>query len=216
MSRDADLRRDIETQLEFEPTVTSASIGVAVKDGVVTLTGHVPSYMEKTDAERAAGRVKGVRAIVEKLEVRLPSDVKHDDEEIARRASNICQWDTSAPVSKAKVKVEKGWVTLTGEVEGQYQKQMATDAVRRLAGVVGVTNAIAIRPRVVANDVRDRITKAYERSADLEASGIQISVSGGKVNLQGHVKTWGDRVAAENAAWAVPGVTHVTDNLVVG
>ena len=215
MSNDLTLRADIQAELEFEPSLTAAGIGVAVKDGVATLTGHVPSYFEKLAAERATGRVKGIRAIAEELEVRLPFSVKHDDEEIARRASAILEWGTFPSVKADHVKVEKGWVTLTGEVDWQYQKQSATAAIRRLAGVTGVSNLIAIRPHVTPGDVQDRISKAYKRNAELESAGIRVSVEGGKVSLSGKVRAWDDRRAAENAAWAIPSVTQVVDNLVV-
>jgi osmotically-inducible protein OsmY len=215
MSNDLALRTDIEAELEFEPSLTAAGIGVAVKDGVATLTGHVPSYFEKLAAERATGRVKGVRAVAEELEVRLPFDVKHDDEEIARRASNILEWGTFPSVKADHVKVDKGWVTLSGEVDWQYQKESAADAVRRLAGVSGVSNLITIRPHVTAGDVQDRISKAYRRNAELESAGIKVSVDGGKVSLSGKVHAWNDRRTAENAAWAVSSVTQVIDNLVV-
>jgi osmotically-inducible protein OsmY len=216
MANDLALRNDIEAELEFEPSLTAAGIGVAVKDGIATLTGHVPSYYEKLAAERAAGRVKGVRAIAEELDVKLPFDVKHDDQEIARRASNILEWGSFPSVKADHVKVEKGWVTLNGEVDWQYQRESATSAVRRLAGVTGVSNLITLRPRVTTGDVQTHIAKALQRSAEVEASGIKVSVDGGKVSLSGKVHTWSDRRAAENAAWGTPSVTHVFDNLVVG
>lgn len=215
MSNDLDLRADIEAELEFEPSLTAAGIGVAVKDGVATLTGHVPSFFEKLAAERATGRVKGIRAIAEELEVRLPVSVRHDDEEIARRALAILEWGTFPSAKAVHVKVEQGWVTLTGEVDWQYQKQSATGAIRGLAGVTGVSNLITIRPRVTPGDVQDRIAKAYKRNAELESAGIRVSVEGGKVSLSGKVRAWDDRRAAENAAWAIPSVTQVVDNLTV-
>lgn len=215
MSNDLALRADIEAELEFEPSLTAAGIGVAVKDGVATLTGHVPSFFEKLAAERATGRVKGIRAIAEELEVRLPFNVQHDDQEIARRALNILEWGTFPSVKAEHVKVEKGWVTLSGEVTWQYQKESATAAIRRLAGVTGVSNLITIRPRVTPGDVHDRISKAYKRNAELESAGIRVSVEGGKVSLSGKVRAWDDRRAAENAAWAIPSVTQVVDDLIV-
>ena len=215
MSNDLALRADIEAELEFEPSLTAAGIGVAVKDGVATLTGHVPSFFEKLAAERATGRVKGIRAIAEELEVRLPFSVKHDDGEIARRALAILEWGTFPSVKADHVKVEKGWVTLTGEVDWQYQKQSAVDAIRRLAGVVGVSNLIAIRPHVTEGNVQDSISKAYRRNAELESAGIKVSVDGGRVSLSGKVHNWRVRRTAENAAWAIPSVTQVVDNLIV-
>lgn len=215
MANDSALRADIEAELEFEPIVDSANIGVAVKDGVATLTGYVTSYAQKVAAERAAGRVKGVRAVAEEIEVRLPFEVKHDDAEIGRRAANVLGWTVYLPANAVHVKVEKGWVTLTGDVDWQYQKQAAESAVRKLSGVIGVSDLIKIRPHVTPGDVRERITEAYRRNADLESTGIKIAVDGGKVTLSGKVKAWNERRTAENAAWAIPSVTEVIDNLLV-
>ena len=215
MINDLKLRDDIQAELEFEPAMTASDIGVVVKDGVVTLSGHVPSYTQKLIAEHAAGRVKGVRAIVEKLEVKLPFDVKHDDEEIARRASNILEWSSFASVKGDQVKVEKGWVTLSGDVDWQFQREAAGNAVRLLAGVTGVTNLITIRSRVSEGDVKDHIAKAFKRNAELESAGIKVAVEGGKVSLSGKINVWASRRAAENAAWALPSVTQVVDDLVV-
>jgi osmotically-inducible protein OsmY len=209
------LRADIQAELEFEPSLDAAGIGVTVKDGVATLTGYVGSYAQKVAAERAASRVKGVRAVAEKIEVRLPFDVKHDDGEIARRAANVLAWSVFLPANTAHVKVEKGWVTLTGDVDWQYLKQSAESAVRRLAGVIGVINQIKIRPNVSAGDVQARIAQAYRRNAELESSGIKISVDGGKITLSGKVNAWHERRAAENAAWGISSVTEVVDNLIV-
>lgn len=215
MANDLGLRKDIEAELEFEPTVDAANIGVAVKDGVATLTGHVTSFAQKLAAERAAGRVKGVRAVAEEIEVRLPFDVKHDDTEIGKRAANVLAWSVYLPANAAHVKVEKGWVVLTGEVDWQYQKVAAESAVRKLSGVVGVSNLIKVRSHVMPEDIHERIAQAYRRNAELESSSIRISVDGGKVTLSGKVKAWNERRIAENAAWAIPSVTEVIDNLVV-
>jgi len=215
MASDSALRDDIEAELEFEPSLDASGIGVAVNGGVATLTGHVPSYAAKVAAERAAGRVKGVRAVAEEIEVRLPSDLRHDDEEIAKRAANIITWSVYLPANVVHVKVEKGWVTLTGETEWQYQKQSAESGIRNLSGVIGVSNLIKVKPHVTAGDVRDRIAQAYRRNAELDSSGVKIAVAGNKVTLSGRVSTWRERWAAENAAWAVPGVTEVTDDLFI-
>jgi osmotically-inducible protein OsmY len=215
MASDSALRDDIEAELEFEPSLDASGIGVAVNGGVATLTGHVPSYAAKVAAERAAGRVKGVRAVAEEIEVRLPSDLRHDDEEIAKRAANIITWSVYLPANAVHVKVEKGWVTLTGETEWQYQKQSAESGIRNLSGVIGVSNLIKVKPHVTAGDVRDRIAQAYRRNAELDSSGVKIAVAGNKVTLSGRVSTWRERWAAENAAWAVPGVTEVTDDLFI-
>ena len=154
MNNNSALRADIEAELEFEPSLDAAGIGVAVNDGVATLTGHVASYAQKIAAERAASRVKGVRAFAEEIEVRLPFEVKHDDEEIARRAAHILEWSIYLPANTVRVKVEKGWIALTGDCDWQYQKEAAENAVRRLGGVIGVSNQIKIRPHVTAGDVQ--------------------------------------------------------------
>jgi osmotically-inducible protein OsmY len=212
---DITLRADIEAELDFEPSLTAAGIGVTVKNGITTLTGHVPSYFEKIAAERAASRVKGVRALVEELEVRLAFDNRHDDEEIAARAANVLAWSVSLPADAIHLKVENGWITLTGEISWQYQKMAAASAVRRLDGVKRVINLITVRPQVSVGDVREQIAQAYRRNADFDASGIEISVDGSTVTLSGEVRAWGERLTAENAAWAIPSVTAVVDNLLV-
>lgn len=215
MTSDSTLRADIEAELEFEPSLNAASIGVAVKDGVATLTGHVASYAEKIAAERAVSRVKGVRAIAEEIEVRLPFEVKKDDGEIARRVANELNWSASLPADAVRSKVENGWVTLNGEVDWQYQKEEAAAGLRRLSGIVGVTNLIKIRPHPTAADVSEQISRAYRRNAQIDASGIKVVVSGGRVTLSGRVKAWHERREAEKAAWAISGVTEVVDNLFV-
>lgn len=212
---DLTLHENVISELEFEPSVNAAHIGITAESGMVTLTGHVGSYAEKLAAERVVQRVKGVRAIVQNLEVRLPSDRKTDDEEIALRALNVISWDTTLPADEIKVHVQKGWITLTGEVDWQFQRQGAEHAVRRLTGVLGVYNWITVKPRVEVRDIKYRIENALMRDAQLEAGQIQVDVSGSHVKLQGNVKAWHERNLAERAAWAVPGVTSVEDRLAV-
>lgn len=213
MDNDLTIREDVEAELEFEPLVDAAGIGVAVVDGVVTLSGHVSSYAQKIAAEVAAKRVKGVRALAQELEVRLPFASQHDDEEIARRAANVLEWTITAPREGVKLKVENGWVTLSGEVVQAFERTEAERALRRLEGVRGVSNLIKLKPGVAATDIRDRLKKAFHRNAELEASRIAIAVEGGRVTLSGKVDKWSDRSVAENAAWAVPGVYQVEDRL---
>ena len=215
MTSDTILRTDIERALDFEPSIDAAGIGVAVKDGVATLTGHVASYVEKVTAERVVGRVKHLRAIAEDIEVRLPFDMKFEDDEIARRAADVLAWSIYLPADSVRVKVEKGWVTLTGTVKWQYQKQAVENAVHGLGGVIFVSNHIKIEPRVTTADVHARITQAYQRNAAFESSGIKVFVEGGKITLNGRVGAWHERRTAEDAAWAVPGVSEVVDNLSV-
>ncbi|CAH1659849.1 BON domain-containing protein [Chelatococcus asaccharovorans] len=213
--RDLGLRQDVLDELEFEPSIDAADIGVTVKDGVVTLIGHVRSYAEKIAAERAVQRVKGVRAIAQELEVRYPERKKTADDEIAKRALAIISWDTTIPDDVIQVKVQAGWITLSGEVDWHFQKRAVEDAVRKLTGVVGVTNLLLVRPRIQADDVKHRIEEALKRNAAIEAGTIRVGVSGGKVTLAGQVHAWYERGVAERAAWAVPGVTAVEDHLVI-
>ena len=212
---DEDLRQHVSDELEFAPTVNATKIGVAVDHGVVTLTGHVNSYAEKIAAERAVQRVKGVRGVAQEIEVRYPSERKNRDDEIAERAAQIFDWDTTIPSGKVTVKVEKGWVTLGGEVEWQFQRMGAEIAVRRLSGVIGVANQITIGPCIDATNVKHRIEDALKRNAELEADGIQVAVTGGKVTLEGKVRAWHERGVAERAAWAAPGVITVEDRLTI-
>jgi osmotically-inducible protein OsmY len=210
---DVSLRQNIIDELEFEPSLNAVNIGVTVDDGVVTLTGHVGSYMEKVRAERVVQRIKGVHGVAEELEVRYPSDKKTSDDEIAKRALNIISWDTSIPANKVQVKVEGGWITLSGQVEWYYQKVSAESAVRKISGIKGVSNMLTIEPRVQPSDIKNRIENALKRKAGVEASKIKVSVAGGKVTLDGDVNAWFERNAAEDAAWAAPGVTSVEDHI---
>lgn len=212
---DISLRQSIVDELEFEPSVDAAHIGVAVDSGVATLSGHVGSYAEKVMAERVVQRVKGVRGIAQEIEVRYPGAKKTADDEIAKRALNIIGWSVTIPDDKVKIKVQNGWVTLSGEVDWNYQKVDAENAVRKLSGVVSVSNLITVRPRVSTADVKFRIEDALKRSAEIEATGVHVNVSGSKVTLEGKVHSWHERGVAERAAWAIPGVGSVEDRLVV-
>jgi osmotically-inducible protein OsmY len=207
------LRQIIIDELDYQPSIDAADIGVAVESGVVTLTGHVGSYAEKVAAEEAVKRVRGVRAIAQEIEVRYPFSKKTSDDEIAKRAVDILGWDVRVPDERIQVKVQKGWITLTGEVDRHYQKQAAEEAVRRLSGVVGVGNLITIKPAVQPADVKKRIEEALKRSAQGEAGNIRVSVKDGKVTLEGKVKAWYERQLAEQAAWAAEGVEAVEDRI---
>ncbi|VVS96545.1 BON domain-containing protein [Rhizobium sp. EC-SD404] len=210
---DKTLRQTIIDALDFDPGLHSADIGVAVENGVVTLTGHVPTYDEKLTAEDLVKRIKGVRGIAQEIEVRPAGTHRTADDEIAKRALNVIRWNTTVPDDQIQVKVQRGWVTLTGRVEWQYQKNAAAGAVRGLVGVIGVSNMIEIRPRAEATDIKKRIEAAFKRDAELEAQSIQVDVHDGRVTLEGHVKVWADRQAAERAAWSAPGVTAVEDRI---
>ena len=210
------VRQDVLDQLEFEPSIDAANIGVAVDDGVVTLSGHVWSYAQKLAAERATRQVKGVRAIAQEIEVRYPSDKKTADDEIAKRALNVLKWHAMIPQDAVKVTVQKGWVTLTGEVNWQYQRKAAEDAIWKLSGVTGVTDGISLKPTASVSDIKKKIEGALTRHAQIEAQAVRVHVrDGNKVSLEGMVDSWDEREAIENAAWSVAGVQSVDDRLTI-
>ena len=215
MVPDLQLRQNVLDELEFEPSINAAHIGVTANKGVVTLSGFVTSYREKAAAERAARRVKGVTAIAEEIEVRLPSHTKQADDEIAARAVDILKWQVGLPADRITVKVEKGIVTLMGEVDWQFQKTDADHVVHKLTGVIDVVNQIRITTAVHALEVKEKIEKALARSAEVEASGITVQTEGGRVVLSGKVRAWYERDIAERAAWSAPGVTEVQDHLTI-
>jgi osmotically-inducible protein OsmY len=213
---DGTLRQDIVDELDFEPSIDAANIGVAVEKGIVTLTGHVPTYSQKVTVENVVRRVKGVKGIAEEIEVRPFGSNRTADDEIAKRAVSTLDWNTSVPDNSVQVKVQKGWLTLTGTVDWQYQKNAAAEAMAGLAGVTGVTNQIQIKPRASAFDVKKRIEDALKRNAEIEAQAIRVNViDGGKVRLEGKVHAWSERSAAERAAWSAPGVTVVEDRITI-
>lgn len=214
MKSDIELKRRVEEELRWEPRVNAAEIGVAVKDGVVTLTGYVDSWAEKWGAEHAVKRVAGVVAVAEEIEVRLPLDRQRTDADIARAAANALAWNTWLPPDAVRVKVERGWITLEGAVRSPHQKMAADDAVRRLTGVRGVTNLIALERVVTAGNVKEAIRLAFERSASLDASKVRAEVEDDTVTLRGTVRSWSEREDAEGAAWAAPGIADV-ENLIV-
>jgi osmotically-inducible protein OsmY len=213
---DRRLQQEVLNELDFDPSIDAANIGVAVDDGVVTLTGHVSSYAEKSAVDQAVRRVKGVRGVAEEIEVRYPDDKKMSDDEIAKRALSIIKWDAQVPQDAVQVTVRKGWVTLTGQVSWQYQKKAAEDAVKKLSGVIGVINNISLKLIATASDVKRKIEDALARHAQIEAEAIRVDVlDGNKVKLEGKVDCWEEREAVENAAWSVAGVQSVDDRLTI-
>jgi osmotically-inducible protein OsmY len=212
---DQDLKQSVLDELAWDPSVSEAHIGVTAHTGVVTLTGHVASYAEKCAAEHAVGRVSGVKAIAEELEIRYLYDAGHGDEDIARQALNVLAWDLAVPKDKVRVKVEKGWITLSGEVHWYYQKNAAEKDVRKLFGVMGVSNLIAIEPVVHASDIQDKIKAAFGRNAEFEAAHIVVSTEGSRITLSGKVDSYYERTLAENTAWSAPGVTAVNDLITI-
>jgi osmotically-inducible protein OsmY len=216
MKIDIQLQSDVRAEIAWDPRVHDKEIRVAAADGVVTLTGSVPSYADKVAAERAAERVLGVKAVANDLAVAVPVTYQRSDTDIAQAVVNALEWDVQVPDTKIKAAVTNGWITLEGGVEWRYQRDAAACAVRYLAGVRGVTNDITITAkRVVSDDVSKAIKQALERRADRTAEHISVEMIGSVVTLTGSVPSFGDRRAAEGAAWSAPGVTDVNDELAV-
>jgi osmotically-inducible protein OsmY len=213
---DMDLRQNVLDALEFEPSVDGAGIGVAVHNGIVTLTGHVLTYREKLRAEELAMAVHGVKGIAQEIEVRPVGTNLTADDEIARRILDVLRWSTSLPADIVKAKVQSGWVTLSGTVEWNYQRDYAVRAVHDMVGVKGVTNAILIAHKASPADLRDRIVKALKRQAELDMQNIRVEVSDGAVTLEGKVHSLTERRVAEQAVWAAPGIREVRDRLSIG
>jgi osmotically-inducible protein OsmY len=215
MNNDQQIQSDVLAELRWDARVAPNEVGVSVKDGVVTLTGHVDSYIKKWAAEDAALRVRGVRAVANEIEVKLPSEDQRTDEDIARAAANALKWDAFIPSDKVQATVSKGWVTLKGSVEWQFEKEAAERAVRNLKGVVGVTNLITVAPRVKPSDVKKKIEEALVRSVKTDANNIEVDVQGSKVVLKGTVHSYAEKREAEHAAWQAPGITAVEDQISV-
>ena len=213
---DKALRKDVEDELNFIPSIDPAHIGISVSDGVVTLTGHVESYAQKLAAERTVQRIKGVRGLAEEIEVRYPNDKKKGDDQIAERALSVINWHAQLPPDSIKVKVENGLVTLTGDVDWQYQRLAAEAAVNKLSGVIGVINDILVKPKQVARDVCDEVTRALRRNAEIDADHLMVVAHNDRVTLIGRVPTSHQRDVAKRAVWSVPGVIAVEDRLEIG
>ncbi|MDY7537408.1 BON domain-containing protein [Undibacterium sp. RTI2.1] len=215
MNTDTQIQKDVLAELEWEPSVDSSHIGVEVSDGVVTLAGHVSSFAEKWDAERAAQRVYGVKALAIEMDVRLPGTSQRTDGDIARTAKNALEWLTYVPTKAVNVTVEAGFITLTGEVDWEYQRQAVTDAVRNLMGVTGLSDQIIIKPKVSLDAVKSDIEAALKRRAHNDAKNVSVSVNGAEVTLAGTVHSWLERDLVMHSAWGTPGVKNVVDHTTI-
>jgi osmotically-inducible protein OsmY len=216
MKSDMEIRHDVEAELGWEPRVNDATaIGVAVKNGVATITGHVQSYLERSAAERAVERVSGVTAVANELDVHLPSDWEQTDEEIAQAAVNAVKWNQAVPVGRIQIEVTKGWVTLKGDVDWQFQRDAANNAIRYLTGVKGVTNFVVLKSPISRTAVKKDIEEALRRSAEVDAQKIGVDANGHTVTLTGEVRSSTERKEAERAAWAAPGVYTVDNRIAV-
>ncbi|MFZ2122125.1 MAG: BON domain-containing protein [Rhodoferax sp.] len=215
MKTDSEIKKDVLSELQWDPLISETKVGVTVNEGVVTLTGHLDTYAEKVAAKRAAGRVSGVKAIALEIDV-IPAGIhQRSDTEIALAVEHALSWNTSVPQDRVKVTVEKGWVTLTGDLDWNFQRRAVERMVRPLKGVVGISDNIQLRTLPVPLKLQERIQEALTRQAMREARRIEVSVEGSEVTLRGHVHSWAERNAAEGASWSAPGVTCVNNQLTV-
>ncbi len=215
MRSDEDIKRDVEEELRWDPDIDATDIGVAVKNGVVTLAGFLRSYMQKYDAERDAKRVAGVVGVANDIEVRLPAIHQKPDPELAREAAEEIKRELPYSHSLVKVLVSNGWVTLEGDVEWNYQKERAETAARRVKGIKGITNFVMVKPRVEPTDVKRKIEEALKRTAEVDANRITVEANGTEVVLKGTVRSWAEREEAERAAWQAPGVRRVDNRIAI-
>ena len=212
---DADIQADVLEELRWDSRVKPNEIGVAVKDGIVTLTGWVDSYLKKMAAEDAAHRVQGAKAVANDIEVHLPSSAERTDADLAVAVLNALKWDAFIPADNIDVTVSKGWVTLKGQVEFGFQRRAAERAIQRLSGVKGVSNLITIKPLLSSTDLKQKIEKALVRNAQTDARHITVEVQGSKVILHGTVRSYAEKQEAEDAAWSAPGVSEIDNRIVV-
>ncbi|WP_459990869.1 BON domain-containing protein [Methylosoma difficile] len=214
MKTDKEVQKDVIAELSFDPAVNQAEIGVEVKDGVVTLTGHVSNYSEKWNAETAAQRVAGVKALVIDMDTVLPELSVRSDADIAQSVENILRWKTFLPENAVKIMIENGWVKLSGEVEWEYQRLLTIEAIRHITGVTGVSDNIKLKPKIGSNAIKAIIEAALNRRTRDVSQNIQVAVQGSEVTLSGKVLNWSDRYLAIHSAWNTPGVSNVKDHIV--
>jgi osmotically-inducible protein OsmY len=212
---DTKLQHNVLAELEWDPSVDASKIGVTAKDGVVTLTGSVSRYADKMTAERVAKRIFGVKGLANDIEVKVVGSLQRNDSDIAAAAVNALKWHANVPSGTIQVTVRDGWITLDGEVEWNYQKDAAENAVRNLQGVNGVVDNVKVRARAKPGEVKDKIEAAFKRSAEIDARRISVEAHDGRVVLHGHVHSWSERDEAQQAAWAAPGVTAVENHITV-
>lgn len=213
MKTDTELQRDVLDELDWEPSVDAAEIGVSVENGIVILNGTVKTLNEKWSAERAVQRVRGVQAVTDELVVKLAADGQPSDVDIAREAVNALDWNASIPRNRIAMVVENGRIILQGHVEFNFQRNMAEAAVRNIKGVKAISNLIVVKTHVFPADVKKQIQKALERAAQLDAQNISVEAAGGKIILRGNVRSWAERREAERVAWAAPGVSNVQNDI---
>jgi osmotically-inducible protein OsmY len=213
MKTDQHLKNDVSEELTWDPSINAARVGVAVKDGIVTLSGHLDTYAEKHAIERVVQRVRGVQGIAVEIDVKLDPSHQRSDTDMAAAAESMLRWHSLVPADNIQLQIEKGWITLRGEVDWEYQRREAEKAVRSLTGVTGVSNAITLKAHATPADVTSRIRNALVRHAENEARHVEVTVNGNTVTLHGSVDSWVERASAASAAWSAPGVAHVVNEL---